>query len=224
METVIYYDGYSSGIVQLTTFLKELGLSSELKNSVELIKAIEYKKPDIIFLPGATGIEYGQTLLPHKVILQNYIKEGGIVCGTCGGFYLAGENITFQDYQTKGLGLYSGNAIGDLPKLVDGKKFKEEGAGQFIPVKLKGFEDKNVSAWYHGGTTYSAVEQDVEILGWYNKTKEPCAIKQHMGKGFFFGTGFHSEIRKYHEPNNGGYIKGSKEILIEFMKTHLNLK
>lgn len=59
------------------------------------------KPKDIFIVPGGQINEYLRTLSRKKILIRNFIKQGGIYIGICAGVYIAGTS--FEGSQALGL-------------------------------------------------------------------------------------------------------------------------
>lgn len=224
---LIYNHEFAAGVNHLKHFLRNnigIDIVANVDGS-ELIHHIKNNSKNIeyIFLPGAKKVGYGDDLLEHKNLIQDYVKNGGKLWGICGGGYLASEKYIFQEQESEGLGIFNGKAVGDLPELVYGKKYPEEESGRFISIIFnQGNNSKQLkSVWYKGGPKFIDFEKNdtSKILARYMSTKEISAVKQEIGKGSVVVTGFHPERFDFEEgTDDSTFMKGSKEFVVEFMQ------
>ena len=165
---------------------------------------MKLKAPDIIFqkwpvdmkvlvIPGGADVSYHQKLQGEGCAnIRTFVEEGGIYVGVCAGSYFAADEIYFTYGNgniiqgARELGFFKGRVVGPaFGDYVEGT----HASAKLVPVILRG---KSALAYFNGGGVFEGA-QESEVLGIYQGTKLPMAVKCNVGKGYALLCAVHPE-------------------------------
>ena len=173
--------------------------STEIVNNTKLTNDIL-----ALFIPGGIANKYFEKIgIKGNKNIQNYIKNGGIYFGICGGAYYACNKVEFENDipELKIEAEYNLNLINALAK---GTLYKELGIQPFSHsskstaiVDIEDEKTKNLSsAVYHGGPFFDLIEKNCQIIANYklkSGKKLPAILQKTYGKGKVIISGVHFE-------------------------------
>ena len=173
---------------------------------VELIDAnyINKKELDnfeILCFPGGDMFQYAQDIsLEGKDDIRNFVSDGGGYIGICGGAYFASEKVIWQENELPmiPLGLFSGTAKGPIDEIVtypDYSMCEVNIVDSTHPV-TKSEPDSVSVLYYWGPVLIPDKDNDINILGRYNKGNQPTMLAFEYGEGKVFLIGTHPEIEE----------------------------
>ncbi len=100
--------GDKGNLAALCKRLSWRGIEATVTTVTQDSKELSFDNVDIIFLGGGSDREQmtvAELLMPYKQALKDYVEQGGILLGFCGGFELLGTSWWAGDTQTDGLGI-----------------------------------------------------------------------------------------------------------------------
>lgn len=173
--------------------------STEIVNNTKLTNNIL-----ALFIPGGIANKYFEKIgIKGNKNIQNYIKNGGIYFGICGGAYYACNKVEFETDipELKIEAEYNLNLINALAK---GTLYKELGIQPFSHsskstaiVDIEDEKTKNLSsAVYHGGPFFESSQKEYDVLANYkleSGKKLPAILQKTYGKGKVIISGVHFE-------------------------------
>ena len=173
--------------------------STEIVNNTKLTNDIL-----ALFIPGGIANKYFEKIgIKGNKNIQNYIKNGGIKFGICGGAYYACNKVEFENDipELKIEAEYNLNLINALAK---GTLYKELGIQPFSHsskstaiVDIEDEKTKNLSsAVYHGGPFFESSQKEYDVLANYklkSGKKLPAILQKTYGKGKVIISGVHFE-------------------------------
>lgn len=125
--------------------------------------------------------------------IKNFIANGGIYLGICGGAYYACQSIHFEKKQVShSLNLISATAKGPLPDLTCGHGY-DKTVFATNSVSLQYSDNSLCNMHYSGGCTFIVNDQSHEVLAKYETLNLPAAIRFTFGKGKVTLIGVHPE-------------------------------
>ncbi len=165
---------------------------------------VKLKAPDIIqqnwpeamkalVMPGGADIPYHQKLQGKGCTnIRAFVETGGVYVGVCAGSYFAADEVyfTYADGKiiqgTRELRFFKGCVVGPA----FGNYVEETHASaKLVPVVLEG---NTVQAYFNGGGVFEG-GQNNEILGVYQETNLPMAVRCKIGKGYALLCAVHPE-------------------------------
>lgn len=209
-KTILIYKDY--GVFDIEALKKEL--SSYFQNSNIIINTIDSseiidgsklnKNTLALFIPGGLADKYFEKLgTKGNNNIRNYVKNGGIYLGICGGAYYACKKVEFETEipELKIEAEYELNLINALAK---GTLYKELGIQPFSNsskstaiVDIEDEKTKNISsAIYHGGPFFKSSKKEYNVLANYkleSGKKLHAIIQKKYGKGQVIVSGVHFE-------------------------------
>ncbi len=166
-----------------------------------------------LFMPGGADVPYHQKLQGRGCSnIRAFVEAGGVYVGVCAGSYFAAEEIYFTCGNgsliqgPRELGFFKGRVVG--PAFGNYVEHSHASA-KLIPVVLSG---RPVLVYFNGGGVFEGA-QESEVLGVYQETNLPVAIKCNVGKGYALLCAVHPEydaeflasIKGYEAFNQGDY-------------------
>lgn len=175
--------------------------STEIVNNTKLNNDIL-----ALFIPGGIANKYFEKIgIKGNKNIQNYIKNGGIYFGICGGAYYACNKVEFENdipnskinAQYK-LDLINSCAKGTLYKELDIQPFSHSiDATTIVDIEyINSVIKTNSSALYHGGPFFDLIEKNCQIIANYklkSGKKLPAILQKTYGKGKVIISGVHFE-------------------------------
>lgn len=173
---------------------------------VELIDAnyINKKELDnfeILCFPGGDMFQYAQDISSEgKDDIRNFVSDGGGYIGICGGAYFASEKVVWQENELPmtPLGLFSGTAKGPIDEIItypDYSMCEVNIVDSTHPV-TKSEPDSVSVLYYWGPVLIPDKDNDINILGRYDKRNQPVMLAFNYSKGRVFLIGTHPEIEE----------------------------
>ena len=167
-------------------------------------------------LPGNTHMLImpgGEERFYHKALEErgndaiiNFVLNGGMYLGVCGGAYYACADIDFTDKDGKkikserSLSFFPGTGVGSIPEYAGGQYYDDDPITASVAeiswtgVGLGGKTAK--SHYYHGGCFFVPGPSSVgqwQIAGMYPDGRI-AAVQGGLGRGKFFLSGVHIEV------------------------------
>ncbi|MBQ2614367.1 MAG: glutamine amidotransferase [Clostridia bacterium] len=100
--------GDKGNLAALCKRLTWRGIEATVTTVTQDSKELSLDDVDIVFLGGGSDREQmtvAERLMPYKQALKDYVEQGGVLLGFCGGFELLGTSWWAGDIQTDGLGI-----------------------------------------------------------------------------------------------------------------------
>lgn len=204
-KTILIYKDY--GCLIGTTdkqLLSWLHITLDFRYNIEFTDATSILELDILnnknivalVIPGGHSYAYENKLNSVGATkIQEFINNGGIYLGICGGAYYASQTIIFnKNYISHSLSLLKGVAKGPLPDLTCGHGY-DHTPFAFNAVSLH-FEDTQhnfCNMLYAGGCTFVNLQTEHQVLATYAELNMPAAIRFGYGKGKVVLLGVHPE-------------------------------
>ena len=209
-KTILIYNDF--GVFDIRPLKKELqsyfsktNVSIDTINSSEIINNSKLNNETLaLFVPGGMANEYFKKLgTKGNINISNYVKNGGIYFGICGGAYYACQKVEFETDipELKINTEYKLNLINTLAK---GTLYKEFNIHPYSASPkstiIIDIEDKatktSQSAVYHGGPFFDLSRKDYKVIANYKLNsgkKLPAIIQKQYGKGQVILSGVHFE-------------------------------
>lgn len=177
-----------------------MGYESKLINADSINKK-ELDNFKILCIPGGDMYQYAQDISSEgKENIRNFISNGGGYIGICGGSYFASEEVIWQENELPmtPLGIFSGTAEGPINEIVtypDYSMCEVNIVDSTHPV-TKSEPDSVSVLYYWGPVLIPDKDNDINILGRYNKGNQPMMLAFEYGEGRVFLIGTHPEIEE----------------------------
>lgn len=176
----------------------------------EDIPAISEDGTHMLIMPGGHERYYQQALEPEgNQAIINFVLNGGVYTGVCGGAYYACSQIDFTGkgglrIQTpRSLRFFSGTAAGSIPEYGSGEYYDDEpitASAVETAWNIAGADSWNGWQYYHGGCHFipdEGEEHQYQIAAMYPDARRIAAVMGNKGKGMFFLSGVHIEVDFY---------------------------
>lgn len=164
------------------------------------INSESLSKFHILCVPGGDMYQYAQDLSSNGgQKIRDFVYRGGGYIGICGGAYYASERVVWQSRRLvmASLGLFNGEAIGALSQIIS---YADYGMCNITVTThthlITQTEPSSVSMLYYWGPALMPDNDNVTVLGVYEKTGQPTMIALSYGQGRVFLVGTHPEIEE----------------------------
>lgn len=170
-------------------------------NANSIKSEINLNNEDILIMPGGHARFYSEKLNGQGCKnIRNFIKNGGLFIGICGGSYFAstkvdftGEDLRIESEQSsdQDLNVFNATAKGTIKELAP--LFKDKGNSN-TSVDISS-DNHTYQAYYNGGPCFIPSNNEIFTpLFIYKKTKKISAIKKTYSSGVIVLFGFHPEL------------------------------
>ncbi len=178
------------------------------------VRDISPQNTHMLIMPGGHERFYQKALEPEgNEMIINFVLNGGVYLGVCGGAYYACQKIDFTDKEGKkiqeerSLGFFPGTGIGSIPEYAAGQYYDDDPiTASVVDISWTGMSlgmDNIKRHYYHGGCYFSC--DDINDGRWYRAAVYPnhriAAVQGGLGRGRFFLSGVHIEVdfHTYHD-------------------------
>lgn len=181
-------------------------LDLSLINSQSLC-AVTKLQADIFIMPGGEDLHYCRHLQGKgSDVLINYVANGGIYLGICGGAYFASTHIDFTGQAgqrirgKRPLEFFPGTAVGSIPEYASNQYYHDDPlTASIVPIDwyMPGLAiTGKAQHYYHGGCYF--VPDEHAVSEWQACAMYPnqqiAAVCGHIGRGKFLLSGVHVEV------------------------------
>ena len=170
-------------------------------NSKTIISKNILTNKDVLIMPGGHARFYSEKLNGLGCSnIRDFIKDGGLFIGICGGSYFAstkvdftGEGLRIETDQSSNedLNIFQATAKGTIKELAP--LFKENSeTNTFVEI----LSDNSIyEVYYNGGPCFiPSNEEHFSALFSYKKTQQLAAVKKKYYQGYIYLFGFHPEL------------------------------
>lgn len=158
----------------------------------EYINAGDFEGVGVLVFPGGF---YEQGFAPSAVEnVQNFIADGGVYIGTCGGAYIAGQRIIWLGNESDGIfNLFPGTAEGPVDDIYEYPTYGMCRVNFSDHAITQGLGDSCWIMYYWGPMFTSFDPADVDTIGTYDDNGDVAMVAFEYGEGRVFLTGPHPE-------------------------------
>ena len=154
---------------------------------------------DIFVMPGGADLPYCKKLNgAGNDNIRAFVEDGGTYLGICAGAYYACRAIEFhkgRDDEICGgreLSFTDAVAYGSLPQLAPHYDVTLKSAG-IATIRLA--DGTQTHAFYHGGPTFRAGNDNAVVLATYTAVEgKPAILRNKIGSGTVILSGVHFEV------------------------------
>lgn len=208
---VIYQDkGVAESFLPIwqTRLQQSFGQQLEVRyiNAQDLCSVIPLEA-DMLIMPGGQERFYQEELQDRgNDNIINFVLNGGVYLGVCGGAYYASREIDFtwkngEKIKTRrSLEFFPATAVGSIPEYAHGDYYDEDPiTANIVDISWQGMgleTSTKARNYYHGGCYFlpsNASTGEWQICGTYPQG-QIAALHGKMGKGRFFLSGVHIEV------------------------------
>lgn len=217
VRTLVYNDS-SLGLHKRGTSEESIGHSLRFFSAItpridsitpEELRAGKLKKGDLFVLPGGRDKPYHAVLQGElNELLEDFVREGGVILGICAGAYYFGKEVRFEPknplfkvHESRSLSFYPGAVIG--PALGDKDYNPNKSSGAHAASIFFPQDQSSHKVFYNGGGYFEALKPlppHIEVLAHYKENKKAALIKIRFGKGLVILSGVHFEYNPKHFP------------------------
>ena len=202
-KTILIYKDYGSLIgstdQQLVSWLHvtlNFSYHIEFTDATNILEHDHLNRDDVfaLVMPGGHSKCYENKLEQQGADkIKNFIANGGIYFGICGGAYYACQSIYFEQTQiSHSLNLIKATAKGPLPDLTCGHGYDHTPFASNA-VSLVYNDNKHCNMYYSGGCMFIVHDNTHEVLAKYEVLNQAAAIRFTFGKGKVTLIGVHPE-------------------------------
>lgn len=161
------------------------------------IQKLKLSKKDIFIFPGGNSAHYGESISQkNKLLIKNFIRNGGSIIGICAGAYYLAESFNWHsgswvEKSTDNLQIAQVEAEGPLQNL----PFTDVPGEGTLCLKIIDEESKEKKwVYYYAGNWFNFVpSSSVKTIARYEVNGLPAIVEGNYGNGSYWLSGPHIE-------------------------------
>ena len=223
------YDGtgaWPEGVLNEKNLLDEIGYSWTIVTEDDINAASLYPYYKALWMPGGWAGDYKNVISSYgEENIDNFIRKGNFYIGSCAGGYYASDSTIWEDvHYDNPLDFFNGYAIGPLNELAIWPSYI------YTTVNLNNeFEaletlPDSIEMLYYGGAYYQPVgslNENAIVMAQYSHNNEVMALLEPIGKGYYFISGCHPEVRRVSKPDAWPFMSAVIDWAMERVRIEL---